>query len=142
MFLRNFFAVGWTVEELLQIKYFQYGCRQPSWIRCTHARDHPRCRIDGPKKLWKFCPNRLSSFWDIAIFPFQSIGWGFPIHAQILFFVRGYDPLKVVSYHRYPKRHQLVHRHVVWAIASQNRLSGVCCRLTGVKKVTSKKDKS
>ena len=54
--------------------------------------------------------------------------------------IRGYDPLKVVSYHRDPKKHQWLHRHVVWAITRQNRLSGVCCRLTdGVKKVTSKK---
>ena len=50
--------------------------RPPSWIRFPHAREHPRCHIGAPKKPWKCCPNRLNSFWDIAISAFWSFGWG------------------------------------------------------------------
>ena len=108
LFVHNLVTIGWTVAELLQIKYFKYGGRPPSWICYTHARDHPRCRFGGPKKPWKFCPNRLNSFWDIAISAFWSFGWGVPIHAPILGVFRGYDPLRVVSYHRDPQKAPMV----------------------------------
>ena len=93
---------------VITIKYFQYGSHPPSCIRCTHARDHPRGRIGGPKKLWKFRPNLLSSFCDIAIFPFWSFGWRVSIHAPILEVFLGYDPLKVVIYYRDPQKAPMV----------------------------------
>jgi len=78
--LQNFISIGRTAGELLQMKYFQYVGRPPSWIRCTHMRAHPRCRIGGPKKPYKCRRNPLGSIWDIANFPFLSFGWGSSIH--------------------------------------------------------------
>ena len=104
MFRQNLVAIGRTNAKLLQIIDFQHGGRPPSWIRYTQAQDHPRGRIGGPKKPWKFRPNRLSSFWDMANFLFWSFSWEVPTHAQILELFREYDPLKVVSYHLNPQK--------------------------------------
>jgi len=104
MFLQNCVFIGWKVAKLLQIKYFQYVGHPPSWIRCMHARDHPRGRIGGRKKPWKFRINRLSSSSDTANFSIWSFGWEVPIHALILEIFREYDSLKVVGYHLDPQK--------------------------------------
>jgi len=63
---------------------FQYGGRPPSWIRCTHARDHQQSGIVGLYHCAKFGLNRLSSFDNIEVWKFLRFGWKLPIHAPIL----------------------------------------------------------
>jgi len=43
------------------------GGRPPSWIRCTHARDHQQSDIVGLYHCAKFGLNRLSSFDNMEV---------------------------------------------------------------------------
>ena len=113
---KNFVLIGWKVAELLQIQYFQYGGRLPSWVHYTHARDHPRGRIGGPKKPWKFRPNRLSN-WDTANFSFWSFGWEVPIFTpQFWRFFESATPksgqlsFRHKKAHSWPERRRLTYR--------------------------------
>ena len=44
--------------------------RPQSWICSKVLLDYPRSRVGGPKKRWKFCVNRLTSFRDMCIIHF------------------------------------------------------------------------
>ena len=63
-FMQNFASIGWTVAELLQIKYFQYHGRPPSCIRCTYGRHHPWCVPKGVyQSLYKIWFESVQQFW-------------------------------------------------------------------------------
>ena len=56
--------------------------RPQSWICSKVLLDHPRSRVGGPKKRWKFCVNRLISFRDMWIIHFCRLCLKMPIPAH------------------------------------------------------------
>jgi len=124
----NFVRIDQSVTKL--IRFIDFSIWRPSAILDWFGAylDHPQWALGGLYCSAKFGFDRCSSFYNMNISIFGTFGWKILSHTPKIGVFGQFDPINGIQYQPKPKRHTLAWVRVIWAIKSENMVSGLTCR--------------